>query len=328
MLWGQACKPAAQHNPQPAFYYWQTAFSISKREQAVLDSLHVRRLYVKYFDIAWEAPYGPVPLAEVQWVDAPPDNVEVVPTLFITNEVMRNLTDQTAADSLTANLWAKLQALHPARPLHEIQLDCDWTTSTRQTYFAWLRTLRAVLPDTIALSATIRLHQLRYPQQTGVPPVDRGMLMFYNMGNVSDWDEPNSILDLDTAATYLSAPAYPLPLDLALPIYRWGVLYRNGRMTRLLNDLTAAELEDTSRFARLADNRYELRQSTYLGGYYAYQGDLIRLEAITPAALRASRELLKNTRPEQWGYLSFYHLEETLFDAIAAKDLEEICKDW
>jgi hypothetical protein len=135
-----------------------------------------------------------------------------------------------------------------------VQLDCDWTISTRVVYFHFLAALRARLPQGVALSATLRLHQYRYPDRTGIPPVDRVMLMFYNMGQLDDPDEPNSILNLAAAQPYLDgAPPYPVPLDVALPVFRWGVLYRDGRMTKLIHDLTADELAaDTARFVYVA----------------------------------------------------------------------------
>ena len=44
----------------------------------------------------------------------------------------------------------------------------------------------------IALSITVRLHQLREP----APPADRGVLMLYNTGALKAHDTRNSILDL------------------------------------------------------------------------------------------------------------------------------------
>ena len=45
------------------------------------------------------------------------------------------------------------------------------------------------------MSATIRLHQVKYRADTGVPPVDRGMLMAYNLLPPDQAGERSSILD-------------------------------------------------------------------------------------------------------------------------------------
>ena len=63
----------------------------------------------------------------------------------------------------------------------EIQIDCDWTASTQEAYFEFLHYLKEKAKDKqIQLSATIRLHQLSMTP----PPVDRGILMMYNTGDV------------------------------------------------------------------------------------------------------------------------------------------------
>ncbi|MBK8703650.1 MAG: hypothetical protein IPN33_08475 [Saprospiraceae bacterium] len=133
----------------------------------------------------------------------------------------------------------------------EIQIDCDWTEKTRDSYFYLLKKMREQLePGNCALSATIRLHQVRYFKKTGAPPVDRGMLMFYNMGDVESWEEPNSILNIKKGEPYLDGAArYPLPLDVALPAFGWGVLFREGRMIRLIYPIDEKVLADTSRFS-------------------------------------------------------------------------------
>jgi hypothetical protein len=73
----------------------------------------------------------------------------------------------------------------------------------------------------------------QYRERTGVPPVDRGMLMFYNMGKLSAEPGARSIYDADAAERYLARVGeYPLPLDLALPIWSWTVQVRDGAIAR------------------------------------------------------------------------------------------------
>ena len=79
------------------------------------------------------------------------------------------------------------------------------------------------------LSATIRLHQVKYYKQAGIPPVDRGMLMFYNMGKLNALTAENSIYNSNDAAGYIeTVDDYPLKLDLALPAFSWAVHFRNS----------------------------------------------------------------------------------------------------
>lgn len=314
---GCSSEPATDdERPTIAFYHWRTGLSLGPSERRWLDSLAVSRLYVKAFDVDWSSErLMPVPQALLVIDSASlPDDIALVPVVFITNRTLERAGGQV--DTLAARVAAKVTERLQGYPFDELQIDCDWTLGTRAAYFRFLAALRQQLPPATTLSATIRLHQLRYADKTGVPPVDRGVLMYYNMGQVEDWHESNSILNLQKAAPYLQAPGYSLPLDLALPLFRWGVLFRHGRLIKLINNLEASALADSSRFTPLGPARYRVRESTYLAGYYLYRDDEIRLEGVDSTALL--------TAAEQWRYYAgaptrrviFYHLDSVVLKSF------------
>ena len=177
----------------------------------------------------------------------------------------------------------------------------------------------------IKVSATIRLHQIKYFEQTGVPPVNRGMLMFYNMGDLDKIETENSILDIEIGKSYFqNFDKYPLPLDVALPIFQWGVIFRDGKLVKLINNLRAEDLTDEARFEQIAENRFRLEASTYLEGYYLYKDDLIRLENVEQQALRESAKALSNVIDNQGFTVSFYHLDSLSLSAFPQDSLEQI----
>ena len=312
---------------QPAFYHWKTQLKIDSIEANYLKSLHVQRLYVKFFDVDWNASQQQaVPKARLQIItgDARYSNLgklDIIPTIFITNRTFKALS-ATASDELSVRIWDKIQRIMPIINFKEIQFDCDWTLSTKEAYFQFLNTSRKYIPKHINLSATIRLHQYRYPEKTGIPPVDRGMLMFYNMGDLEDWEEPNSILNIEKATPYLLGGIYPIPLDVALPIFQWGILFREGKMIKLINGLNEKRLSDTDFYRALppvnslyGTSRYQLKKSTYLDGYYLYEGDEIRLESIRDENLWEASHLLQKVINSDTTWLSFYHLDTPLLEA-------------
>lgn len=313
-----ACRPEAPPPPRPAiaFYHWRTALALNADERRWLDTLAVDRLYVKVFDIDWSAEHQqPIPLAALEWDTARrPAALTIVPVVFITNRSLQHLTGDPG--DLAARLLAKVTERLAGTPFDELQIDCDWTAGTRTVYFELLRALRRQLPAGTTLSATIRLHQLRYPEQTGVPPIDRGLLMYYNMGDVDEWAESNSILNLHKAAAYLRGDAYPLPLDLALPLFRWGVVFRQRKLLKLINNLEAADLADRRRFATTGPGRYRVLESTYLGGYYLYRDDEIRLEAIAAAALYAAAAQWRDYAGSPPARIIFYHLDSVVLKSF------------
>jgi len=239
-------------NITPAFYHWQTEFQLEASEKTYLQNFSIKKLYVKYFDVDWHASGQPLPQAEIIWKEPIPEDIELVPTVFITNRSLKKIPLEKI-EELADSIFKKIMVLSADkffnRNISEIQIDCDWSGTTKEKYFRLLSFLRKKNAE-IKLSATIRLHQIKFYQQTGVPPVDKGMLMFYNVGEVADITTKNSILDLDIAKQYLeNFEKYPLHLDLALPIFSWGVLFRDGKMIKLISGLSAEELRDTSRFS-------------------------------------------------------------------------------
>ncbi len=331
------------HKPIPAFYHWQTKLQLAPAERKYLDSLGVKKLYAKFFDVDWEeAAAQPMPLATVELDTTLLQGIEIVPCIFITNRTLLNLP-MHQVDTLAHLIAKKITALTKTPPT-EIQFDCDWTERTWEKYFALLESFKLAVgspksarpPSTVhrppIISATIRLHQFKYPDKTGIPPVDRGMLMCYNMGDLEDWGTENSIIDRSTANAYLhpaSSIQYPLELDFALPTFRWGVLFRDGKMIRLLNGLSELDLNDVSRFHRTAPNRYEVVSSTYLNAHYLYKNDLIRLEASSPKTVTEVAALLNNKVALGQAFtVAFYHLDTATVKRFPKEKIRDVLQQF
>lgn len=207
----------------------------------------------------------------------------------------------------------------------EVQIDCDWTPSTQERYFMLLDQLRPLLKSkSCELSCTIRLHQYKYPDQTGIPEVDRGMLMVYNIGDLDDPEESNSIFDIETVKSYLNPSGnYPLQLDVALPIFGWGVLLRNNKPIRLLNNVRIEEALQDSLVKKSGPNHVEVMQSHYFYGRYLYAGDIIRFESVSPGTLVAGAELIAKAIPKQESrHIALYHLDTLSIQHYAIDTLE------
>ena len=291
-----SCQPTPAPAPPPTtFYHWQTRLAPDSVARSLLTTHGSDRLYVKAFDVSWTAGRAePTALIEPQDTAGLPP---LVPVVFITNEVFR----QTPAQDLKAlaeQILGLTEELLGSR-FPEFQIDCDWTAGTRAHFFVFLAALRQQLAGR-RLSCTVRLHQYRDRAVQGVPPVDRGVLMAYNTGDLNDWATENSIVDTNVVKTYLAGTEpYPLPLDLAVAAYDWAAVYRRDRLAYLINEPDLTELADTARFAPLdgAGLRYAVRRGTYLGGLYLYADDLIRREVAPPAAVPAQLRLLHRYLP-------------------------------
>ena len=310
-----------------AFYFWKQKYSLSPLERSALQALHVSRLYVKCFDVAWNASdRTAVPVAIADFKEPFPDSLEIVPVVFLMNEIWQQKDTgwaQLMAER-TASLLEKQCAQIPPRQIREIQLDCDWTRTSRDLYFSFLQQLRRqpFFADR-RLSATIRMHQVKYTGSSGVPPVDKGLLMCYNMGDLRKPGGHNSILNMESLRAYTGSDRisnYPLSLDLALPLFEWDVLFRNKRYAGLLRQLPL----DTELFRKNGEYTYTALRDTALQNVLIRQGDVIRRESCPPALLqKAARHLNRQRQPHKPAII-FYHLDPIILQKYSLHDLETI----
>ena len=225
---------SCSHNDKVAIrsmYYWSTVFDITKTKKAFLQQHHIKRLYIRYFDVVTDDNGKSMPNATLRF-DAPiPKGMEVVPTVFIVNDCMKKDTTLLAQKILRRIL--QINATNDIPQVKEIQIDCDWTTTTRQRFFDFMRQLRQLAhAENIQVSATIRLHQLAQSP----PPVDRGILMLYNTGDFTRLDCQKPILDMHDVAPYLpQLNSYALPLSTAYPMFGWRILFRGGQYVGILH---------------------------------------------------------------------------------------------
>jgi hypothetical protein len=345
------CQAERNSNPTPppelGFYHWTQQLQPDSLPLHLLEQQADPELFVRCFDVVWQA-NQPKAVSIVSLPEGRPLPFRPVPVVFVTNQVMLKL-DDARRGQLIDDLIALIEAIFglqsswelgqaqgedslqpPGFFIQELQIDCDWTAGSRNNYFAFLEALKAQLPKSVQLSATIRLHQFRDRKAQGIPPVDRGVLMAYNVGDLDYWATPNSILDSTLTVPYLTNKGqgdYPVPLDLALPHYQWAAIYRDDRLVYLINELSAAELGDTSRFAPLNPHRYFVNQTTYLNGYLLYPGDRIRLEKPDQATLLAvARQLaVVPTFPGQ--RLLFYRIGGRLTAASSLSSFREIAAE-
>ncbi len=212
-------------------YYWSTTWSMDSSKMNFIREHGIKRLYVRYFDVVKDEGGNIVPNATIQFDESPmPKGMEIVPTVYIVNDCMR--TSTSLADKIFKRILRMSEA-NDIPTVREIQIDCDWTATTQDTYFDFLKELKEkAQAKNILLSATIRLHQLSLP----APPVDKGVLMMYNTGDVRQLECKKPILDMKDAAPYIQhLGSYPLPLSAAYPLFSWRILFREGKFVGIMH---------------------------------------------------------------------------------------------
>ena len=316
-----ACTPKRYHDVD--FYYWKSKCAIGETECEYFNRLESKRLFVRLFDVAMENGIA-VPVGPIQGFSKdvlPSDSTRVVPVVFITNETFYNCTDEKAITQLVSNVSNGIGHYMGKADVDydEIQIDCDWTERTKMAYFRFLEILAE--KSQLDISCTLRLHQIRDCEKTGVPPVIRGSLMCYVTSNPMEGMTRNSILDMELLKAYtVNINDYPLDFDVILPIYSWGIVTNHLGQVKLINGLTEDDLQ-TSMFEKQDNNLYLVKEDGFVHGLYVNSGFTIKIETITPELLAEAKQYLDRQidRDFRWVY---FHLSQGFLTRFNIEDLK------
>lgn len=286
-----------------SFYYWRTSFQLTDLEKEYINELKVNKLYIRYFDVALNNS-EPVPITSIVFNEKI-QKIEIVPVIYIKNEVFLQNTDTKDLAQKIYNYIAQINNKNGFRT-NEIQFDCDWSLKSKQNYFQFLADFKKLHPE---LSATIRLHQIKYPEKAGIPDVDKGVLMYYNMGVISSGDN-NSIYDRSVAQRYIkSLQNYSLPLNIALPVFSWGVHIRDNKVVNLIGGLSNNDLQKHP-FEKVSENRYRVIEDFIYQGRYLAKNDVVKIEEPSAEQLKEMMKDLKNHLKKKPNEIIFYDLNE------------------
>lgn len=225
-------KPKPMPTTMRSVYYWSTTLNMDSVKTAFMRNYDISRMYIRYFDVVADQSGRAVPNATLKFATDVPQGIDIVPTVFVMPECLRQ--DRSRLASLIVKRVVQMNETNDVYNVKEIQIDCDWTQSTRQLYAEFMQAMmRECHSRHLKLSSTIRLHQLA---QTP-PPADRGVLMMYNTGDATDIRCHKPILDMHDAAPYLPRlNDYKLKLSTAYPIFTWRILFRGGRFVGFIHN--------------------------------------------------------------------------------------------
>ena len=284
-------------NIQYEFYHWQQSYKVTEKKEPK---------YIKVLDIAYE---NKTKIHLTKFIQKPKS--KIIPVIYIDNPIFKYEKSKTFATKVF-NLLEK-QAKNTFT-YNEVQIDCDWTDSTKEAYFSFLKEFKKL--STKTLSTTIRLHQIKYHQRTSVPPVDKGILMYYNMSNFKDLATKNYILDLELAKKYhYNFDTYPLPLDLALPLYAQATIIRFESVVGIMEGVREKDLDEN--FKALKNNHYEVLKTHYFKKRLLYKEDILRIDEVSPQMLKKAVQNLSKVMKQpkevifyRWENKKEYKLED------------------
>jgi len=308
------CNIEKQTKVEPAFYYWKNKpEKLHPKEIEIVQALEIHKLYVKLFEVEKEIDFGIRPFAKTNLKHLPKaiDNIEIIPTIFIKNEVLFNSTKLDLQElvpnliHLTEKYYSKISP-QSEKSFTELQIDCDWTAKTKDNYFFLLKKLKEKSGKQI--SCTLRLYPYKYPKIMGVPPVDKATLMCYNLTNSLKNEHKNSIQDNNELEKYLrSTNKYPVHLDIALPIYSWTLLFQNKTFKKVISIEDLALKQYAKQVSPLW---WEVQESHTVDNLYLRPGDQLKVERVTKEKTEETIALLKKYITfDEFTTLTFFHLD-------------------
>ncbi|MCT2407960.1 hypothetical protein NZD88_10465 [Chryseobacterium antibioticum] len=280
------------------FYYWKTQLKLDQDEKKALDQATVPYVYTRFFDIDKSAGKFQ-PVAVITKDNSFQTDKQIVPTVFITNQSMYRISAEEIrflAKNIHDLVQKKAQEYH-LKINNEIQIDCDWTAGTRNDYFKFLKELKRVSGKEI--TCTLRLHQVKNKSQTGIPPVEKVYLMCYSTSSPLENSGKNSILDVTILKSYLSKlDDYPVKkIEVALPIYSWGIVTNHLEKHKLINALSRKDLENPS-FKKISDHEVEIMKDGFYFGSFLSKGFRIKVEEISEEQLEEVVHFLEKKIPD------------------------------
>lgn len=314
-------------------YYWRTTFALNDYEKTFMKNHDVKRLYIKFFDIDREwRPINDeniVPVATIQFKDSILLDVEVVPTVYITTSAIEAM--QLKEDRYAEKILKRVNAMCRQNRIkfNELQLDCDWTKHTQKYFYRLCEEIKLLLDTTQILSSTIRLHQLT---QTP-PPVDKGVLMVYNTGNLMELSTENSIFSQKDIEPYLRdnrLSNYSLPLDVAYPAYGWSLVFHPGKDKYYFNRIMhRTDFSSYPQLKKIDKNTYEAtNEINFLPSSErwdkVYEGYRIKVERPTAQEIFEVKKLIEQQLAGKPHNNILYHLDETQLSNYSDNEISEI----
>lgn len=299
MILYSSCSKPAEH--ELGMYYWKMN---TKGEEGDPIISNLDWMYVKLYDVKWRQT-GAYPASKqlnFEKIDSLFQK-PIIPVIYITNEVFLK-ADSTQVVELVENLESGLKVYQSiTNPWTEIQIDCDWTERSKDRYFQFLKLFRHSFSSQ-KISVTLRLYPFKYATKMGVPPVDKAMLMAYNVGRIQNWSTNNSILEFAEAKQYLTHSKYPLPLDLALPTFGWYVWFSHGKMKGIVYEEEFQLLEEKCKSK--GNNRFYLLEDIETDKSLFQKGDEFRMEFPSEKDIKSTYNRVMELYPEV-NRIVFFH---------------------
>jgi hypothetical protein len=320
MFFTVSCSDIDSRNKKINFYYWKTNASLNDVYKKTIESLHTQKIYLHYFDVEKKGISNRIiPTYVLKKVSKSFKKFEIVPVIYITNAVFKSTSfSSEKLSNRIEKLINQISQKHFNKKIKTIQIDCDWSQTTKNAYFDLLEKMKA----NFDINVTIRLHQIKFQNKTGIPPVKNGTLMLYNMGDLKNRKQ-NSIIQSNIVKQYVNDQTkYPLNLNLGLPLFSQTIVFNEQDKIKIIKNTEPNILEKDQHFKKIDTINFEVVQDTLYKGFFLSKGYNLKLEKYNQDEIINSYNIIKKSQL-QIDEIIFYHLDEKILQNVDIDDLTE-----
>jgi hypothetical protein len=306
-----------------SFCYWNTSFNL---DTVLYNSVGINHFYIRCFDVDWDpASEEAKPIASIRTHDSMP--CRFTPTVFLTNKVFEK-SSKKQLQVLSSRIKKRIKEItvNFGEPSYsDVLIDCDWTVSTKEKFFYFVRCLKNEWPDKM-ITVTLRLWQYKQRKPDDIPPVDRCLLMCYNMQMVNDFQVNNSIASMAELKKYISGDTYPLPLDVALPAFNWAILFRNEKFAGLLGHIDKKQYANNFiEYSDVGKGRYRAIVDKVESNFFIRKGDIVRIEEVSPDELLQMAQYLKSKiNMDDYSRVTFFSWNKSYINNLGINEIKNI----
>ena len=144
--------------------------------------------------------------------------------------------------------------------------------------------------------------------------------MFYNIGDLASVDETNSILNQEDAEKYVAHVAdYPLPYDIALPLFSWVSVFRNNEFSRIISDVSSADLASFYK----EEDFYRCKEPENLNGWSIYPEEKLRFETVSKQDITQVLSSIKQYSTQEFNVI-YYQINSKVRQEFSASNLQNM----
>ncbi|MDY3885303.1 hypothetical protein [Porphyromonas somerae] len=141
---------SSNRESEAAIYYWRTNFDLTEEEYKFLTENNISKLYLHCFDVDVVETSNDSKSVEPIVTTTFGENgykgsAEIIPTVFLTIDALREISDVEYYARLIVERALAITRYNKLGETKEMQIDCDWTSSTEAKFFELCSAMKSML---------------------------------------------------------------------------------------------------------------------------------------------------------------------------------------